>query len=260
MDRTVGWSSVIGLLLLIIAALAVSGWANVWKRELSVQKVRVQGDRYVTKQEVIGAAALPRWQKLFDVDLFAIQQRVLTNRFLKSASIRREVPDEIVITVEERVPLAAVMMGGVSYLDDEGFVLPPPRSKDILDVPVLTARGEDGEVQSGKYVSSPGLLEALSVVRLAREIDDRLYRQISEVHAGGKQELIFYTAEAGVPVLIGHDNIGVKLVYFESFWKQFVEPRGPGELQYVDLRFQGQVVVKWSGGTERDGTPQGKGV
>jgi len=260
MDRTVGRASMVGLLLLVVAALVVGGWANVWKRGLSLQKIRVQGSRYVTNQEVIGAAALPQRQSLFDVDLFAAQQRVLTNRFLKSASVRREVPDAIVITVEERVPLAAVMMGSVSYLDDEGFVLPPLRSRDILDVPVLAARGEGGEVQPGKYVSSPGLLEALSVVRLAREIDDRLYRQISEVHAGGKQELIFYTAESGVPVLVGHENIGVKLVHFESFWRQFVEPRGPGGLQYVDLRFQGQVVVKWNGGTERDGTPQGKGV
>src|SRR4030042_6045690 len=101
MDRTVGRPSVIGLLLLVVAALVVSGWANVWKRELSVQKVRVQGDRYVTKQEVIGAAALPGHQRLFDVDLYAAQQRVLTNRFLTTASVRREIPDAIVITVKE---------------------------------------------------------------------------------------------------------------------------------------------------------------
>jgi cell division protein FtsQ len=260
MGTSLGRAGLISLLLLVLVALLVSGWANLWKRELLVQRIRVQGNRYVSNQEIIASAALPRQQNLFDIDLFGVQQRILTNRFLKSASVRREPPAELVITVEERVPLAAIMLGGISYLDEEGFVLPPLHSRDILDVPVLTGMGQVGDLQPGKCASSPGVLEALSVVRLARKIDDHLYRQISEVHAAGKQDLMFYTAESGVPVLVGHDNIGVKLVQFESFWKQFVDPRGPGELQYVDLRFQGQIVVKWHTAPGQEGSSQRQGV
>ncbi len=253
-------NGLIGLFLLVIIALVLSGWANTWKRELRVEKVRVVGNRYVTTQEILTAAAVPRHQNLFDVDLFEVQQRVLTNSFLKSASVRREPPAQLLISVDERVPLAALMVGGISYLDEEGWVLPPLRVKEVLDVPVLTSPGRVEGLHAGKRVSSPDVLEALRVVRIARRINDQLYRQISEVRVGGKQELMFYTAEAGVPVLVGHDNIGVKLVQFESFWKQFVDPRGPGELQYVDLRFQDQVVAKWKTASGQEASSQQQGV
>jgi cell division septal protein FtsQ len=57
-------------------------------------------------------------------------------------------------------------------------------------------------------------------------------------------------------VIVGHDNIGLKLVKFDSFWKQMVDRRGAQELQYIDLRFQDQVIVKWTskkGGRDRIG-------
>jgi cell division septal protein FtsQ len=104
---------------------------------------------------------------------------------------------------------------------------------------------ESSDLQPGTHITRPSLVEALSVVRLARTIDERLYRLISEVQMSGKRGLVFYTAEAGVPVIIGRENIGVRLVNFDGFWRQFVDPRGAGELQYVDLRFEDQVVVKW---------------
>ena len=245
MHRTIRQLGVSGLVLLAIAALLVSVWANVWKQDLVVQKLTVHGTRYVLREDIIAAASIPAKERLFDVDLFAVQRRVMGDTFLKSVSVRREVPDGIVITVEERVPIAAVMLRGVIYLDAEGFVLPPPRSREVIDVPVLTGSVESSDLQPGTYITRPSLVEALSVVRLARTIDERLYRLISEVQMSGKRGLVFYTAEAGVPVIIGRENIGVRLVNFDGFWRQFVDPRGAGELQYVDLRFEDQVVVKW---------------
>ena len=47
-------------------------------------------------------------------------------------------------------------------------------------------------------------------------------------------------------MVFGHGDAAAKLVKFDGFWKEVVVHRGPDELVYVDLRFEDQVVVRWS--------------
>ena len=49
-----------------------------------------------------------------------------------------------------------------------------------------------------------------------------------------------------MPVLFGQGNVPEKLVKFDSFWKDYVARDGVQDLQYVDLRFEDQVVARWN--------------
>ena len=57
---------------------------------------------------------------------------------------------------------------------------------------------------------------------------------------------MLYTAEGGVPVLFGRGNSASKLVRLEAFWNTIVRERGTASLQYIDLRFNDQIVVRWN--------------
>ncbi|MEO8167604.1 MAG: cell division protein FtsQ/DivIB, partial [bacterium] len=87
---------------------------------------------------------------------------------------------------------------------------------------------------------------SISILAAAREINEELYRNISEIHFEEHQDPIFYTAEFGIPVVIGREQVGINLVKFESFWKSVVAKSGAQQLQYIDLRFEDQVVVRWN--------------
>lgn len=244
-DRSGSAGAVTMWVVLVAATLGVTVWANLWKDSLRAARVVVEGNKTVHTEEILAAAGIPPEQKLFEADLHAIQQRVGRNNFLRSVWVRREAPDRVVIEVTERIPLVAVLVGETFYLDAEGTILPPVPAENIFDVPVLTGAISVNELLPGKHISSDIVQEALSAVQMAQRIDDQLYRRISEIHIDGKNDLTMYTAEAGVPVLIGHGNIARKLVKFDGFWRQYLDQRGAGELQYIDLRFDDQVVVKW---------------
>jgi cell division septal protein FtsQ len=62
---------------------------------------------------------------------------------------------------------------------------------------------------------------------------------------------VLFTAETGVPVVLGRGDIAVKLVKLDGFWKQIVMQRGATQLKTVDLRFADQVVVRWDEGRDR---------
>ena len=238
------------MVLLLIATVGVTLGANMWTRDFTVKEVRAEGNRIVSSSDIISLAAIPKNQKLFEVDLNQARKRVQSNQFIKTVAVNRDVPDRISITVEERVPVAAIACDRILYLDAEGVVLPPARSEFIFDLPVITGALPAAECVPGKRVASDALHEALQIAVTAQKVNDDFYRLISEVHidAGGSIEL--YTSESGVPVLFGRGDVAAKMVKLEAFWKEFVSQRGAGELKYIDLRFEDQVVVRWNQETE----------
>jgi cell division protein FtsQ len=236
--------------LVLLAALAVclagsAVWANLWKADMRVHEVLVRGNGIIPEREILDLAAVPKGQKLFEVDLFAVRARVQKNAFIRQVSVNRDLPDRITIDVDERVPVAAVAVGRPLYLDADGFLLPHRRSELIFDIPVLTGDVGGQDMVPGRRLASPVIREALALLSMAQRYDDALYRRISEIHIDDAGDMTLYTAEAGVRVLFGHGETPAKLAKFDAFWQTYVKHQGAAALEYIDLRFEDQVVVRW---------------
>lgn len=236
---------IVVLVLVVLLAGAAAFGAHGWKRDLRVRIVAVRGNRVVPAADVVKLASIWKDQKLFDVDLAGAQQRVLANPYIGAASVTRDVPDRITITVTERVPIAAVALDNILYLDAEGHVLPAVRSEQTFDLPVLTGALPAAECVPGGRVSDASVLESIGVLATAKQLSEELYHRISEVHIDGSKNIVLTMADFGVPVLYGRGNAADKLLRLDGFWNEFVSRRGPNELKYVDLRFDDQVVVRW---------------
>lgn len=252
--RRRGKSGIILTGILLISVIVMAVRANMWKADMRVQEVVVTGNRIVAAGDILALAGTLKGQGLFDVDLFAIQNRVKNNTFVKGADVNRDVPDRVTITIQEREPVAIVALEKLLYLDEEGYVLPPARSEFIFDLPVLTGNFKPSEVIPGRQTSNAELREALVILALSKRVDDALYRRISEVHVERGKDILFYTAEYGVPVVFGRGDASMKLVKLDTFWREFVKQRGAAELSYVDLRFEGQVVARWNRTVDQSAT------
>jgi cell division protein FtsQ len=234
------------MLLSGIVTMAVT--ANSWKHDFRVLQVRTQGNSIVADSEIVRMAGVLKNGKLFDVDLNGTRLRVQQNPFLKSVSVAREIPDGLAITVTERRPIAALVLDRILYLDAEGYVLPPVRSGKVFDLPVLTGELPAADCLPGRQIRTRRLREALEILTTAERVGEDLYHLISEIHCAGDSTYVLFTAESGVPVVLGRGDIAVKLVKLDGFWKQVVVPRGAAKLKTVDLRFADQVVVRWDEG------------
>jgi cell division septal protein FtsQ len=161
-------------------------------------------------------------------------------------AVHRDIPNRVRISIEERIPVAAIVLDKLYYLDSEGYVLPPARSQFIFDLPVLTGALPENEFAAGKQTKNKNVRDALYVLSVAKDVDEEMYRNISELRLDGMKDFVFYTAEFGIPVVLGREQVGPRLVKFDSFWKSVVVRNGASELQYIDLRFEDQVVVRWN--------------
>lgn len=232
------------VLLAVVVFSAIVG-ANSWKEDLKIREIRVEGNNVVPTGEILTLAKVSSSEKLFEVDLYAVQKRVMQNSFIRNVSATRHVPGILTIRVEERIAVAAVILEDVVYLDADGVVLPPSRSEHLFDLPVVTGTLDPSTLVPGKRVAAANVMEALSILATAHAIDEEIFMKISEVNLRGTGDIVLYSSEYGVPVIFGHGDAGPKLVKLNVFWKEFVTRQGAHELLYVDLRFHDQVVVKW---------------
>jgi cell division protein FtsQ len=239
------------MLSLILVLVVIALGANSWKRDLPVGVVRVQGNSIVSTAEILRLAAIPPGAKLFSLDIASIQRRLKVNPYLRSVTVNRQGPEGISIAVEERKPIAVLIHDPMFYVDEEGVVLPGVKSERLFDLPVLTGSWTDSDCAIGRRMTKEPIQATLRLLVLSRRIGDDLFRLISEVHIRKNGDLVLHTADAGVPVLMGQTDLAARLLKFDAFWRQIVERKGPQQLELVDLRFEEQIVARWTGGVSR---------
>jgi cell division septal protein FtsQ len=100
-------------------------------------------------------------------------------------------------------------------------------------------------LKPGTRINDPEVQEALMILSAAKLVGKELYHVLSEVHLRNGGDIVLYAAEGGVPIIFGHGNVASKMVRLEQFWNEVVRERGAQHVQYVDLRYDDQVVVRW---------------
>jgi cell division septal protein FtsQ len=176
----------------------------------------------------------------------AVRRDIMSHHFIKDAVVERDLPATLKVVVKERVPLAIINRAELLYLDEDGVVLPHSISRQLFDLPVLTGLPDDMNLTPGSTINNADIREALKILAASKLVSKELYHLVSEVRLRNGGDIVLYAAEWGVPIIFGRGEIPAKLVRLESFWNDVVRERGSDNLQYVDLRFDDQVVVRWN--------------
>ena len=245
-------SKKIGASAFLIALLLIAVAANTWKTRLHVKEVQVEGNSIVQEEVLRQLSGVKVGTPLFEVDLNRVRTQLLGNPFIREASVQRDAPGRIVLSVVERTPVAAAVGARMHFLDDEGFVMPAIPSDRIFDVPVLSGTMLPDELQSGKRIASPHVLNALAVARKLQSMEG-VNPRISEVHVMQGGDIILFTAEGGIPVFVGREDYQRKFLSFQAFWEQVVLREDVRRLELVDVRFQGQVIARWGDSVRKHG-------
>ncbi len=58
------------------------------------------------------------------------------------------------------------------------------------------------------------------------------------------QDIVVYPNDAGVPIILGRGEMPKKMTTLQTFWSMFMKPDTLALMQYIDARFDGQIVVK----------------
>ena len=238
-------SKIAGALMLIAIAICLVFGANVWKSSLRIKQIKIDGNRIVGENEIIQLTQIQMNTLLYKIDLTAIQRNVMSHHYIKDAVVERSLPNSIHIQVAERIPIAIVNRPETLYLDESGMVLPRSISHRLFDLPMISGITESESLALGSIIKQPDVIEALQLLATMKAVNRPMYHNISEVQVRNGGDIVAYSTEGGVPIIFGRDEMPSKLVRLETFWNNIVRTRGTQLLQYIDLRYQDQIVACW---------------
>jgi cell division protein FtsQ len=109
---------------LVVAALAAGAYYFFTSSLFDIQKITVLNNHYYTSEQLISLAGAKTGGNLFKASLSEMKENLLADPYVKNVSLKKRLPAELQIIVEERTEDAAVPYGN-SYIiiDGEGMVL-----------------------------------------------------------------------------------------------------------------------------------------
>ncbi len=231
---------------LVVLGVGLVILANMWKSDLIVKRIVIEGTRIVHPNEIRQLAHVTEGDKLFDVDLMTVQRDIATHPYVKAVVVERDVPSTLKITITERLPRAMISRQEIMYLDEAGIVLPPALSRELLDLPVVSGLPPGMALKPGSRLNHKDIRECLEILEAARLVSKEVYHLISEVRLRNGGDVVLYATEWGIPIIYGRGEPVRKLVYLETLWRDVVRQGGSQHIQYIDLRFENQIVVRWN--------------
>jgi cell division protein FtsQ len=185
-----GW--VVGVL--TVVTVAVSAWVVLGTSVLGVHAVEVSGSHIATAAQVRAVADVVDGTPLARVDVDQVGQRVRTMPSVASVAVSRSWPNTLLITVTERVPVAAVAAaGGFAIVDAEGIVFDTRAKKpdNAVLMKVALLRPDDPTTRAALRVAvalTPALREKL--IQLVADSPTRIRLEL-----GGGRIIVWGDAE-----------------------------------------------------------------
>ncbi len=228
------WRRGLAAVILLSAGLGVIWQANAWLQgmeRLTLQQVRVEGRFEQLGREAVGALVAPySGTHFFDIDVIAIKDRLEQQPWVRAASVRREWPDALVITLQEQVPVA--------HWGDRGL---------------LNSRAEAFYPDAGIPVGAQQLPALYGVDGSQQTLLTRLYR-VTEAFAPMGMTIAALHMDArgswrislsnGLQVMMGHDFDQRRINRLLAFYPA-LQQRGTGSLAVIDLRYPNGFAVRW---------------
>ena len=109
---------------------------------LNLQNVRLVGVSPQAADDVKKALPFHRGDPIAFMDLGAVQKAIENVGWVRSATVRRQFPSSLIVTVVERPRLAVWQYHGQdTVIDDQGQIIPEARADRFPDLPLVVGEG-----------------------------------------------------------------------------------------------------------------------
>lgn len=194
-----------------------------------ISQVSVRGDlTYVDQQAVQDRMAPFVEASFFKVDLNALRHDLEQMPWIAHAEVRRVWPDQVMVRVEEQLPIAR--WGDEALLNNNGHAFAPNDLKEYEHLPQLYGPKRAQQRVMQQYQMLNQMLRPLgfSIARL-------------ELRARGSW---FLTTRQGVELLLGRDQVVEKMRRFTAIYQQSLA-QDSEKIARIDLRYANGLAVAW---------------
>ena len=235
--------TVAGLLLICLAGFGGYTFANSSFFDLS--EIRITGNTVVSRDEIIAASGLRIGTNLLKISRAQAVMQLLSLPYVREVELSRVFPDKVEIRITERTPLALINADDRHLvMDENGYCLLEVAAitAESWELPHIRCSSEAIQLLPGERSEDKGVRAALDLIQ---QLDPFFLEGIAEFDAPSAEKLALINRD-GLPVLFGQpEDLDRKLKCYEELLIKNAERYNADTLQYVDIRYDTQITLKW---------------
>ena len=234
------------LFVALLAAALVYGIASVYRNiyeneKFKLEKILVNGNRYVSKNEILALAKIENSRNIFKVNIKELERKIAMNSQFSKVEVERVFPSSLLIKVNEREPVAFIGEDKRLETDKDGVIFPAFKHS-FYDKKLYTVAGASININElGKKCSEGDLGEVLRIIEQIKSSKSPYVNEITRINASALKDLELVAENSGVIYKIGLGNWDEKFDRLDNILKKLKDERT--NILYIDLRFRDEAVV-----------------
>jgi cell division protein FtsQ len=235
------WSLILGVNGIVIAALLFSAQWTVdyltTTDEFAVRRIELSGLHHASPDLIRARLHEQIEGNILDLDLTRIEETVQSDRWVRSATVRRVLPDTLYVRIVERTPIALARIDDRVYLvDSTGYIIGPAGAGIGESLPLL------GGLQTDEpAVLRRTLRRGVAVLERLQAASPAFARGISRIDLSREDRIAVARTSGGPSILLDPDRVEQNLLYFMEL-RPAIERR-VGSAAYIDLRWRDRISV-----------------
>ena len=220
----------------------------------SGSSIQTIGNSQLTRADLLSVFGSDIGRNIFYVPLSARRSELEEIPWVQHATVMRLLPNELRVAVTERTPIAFVRVGDqVKLVDVDGVILDMPpamMAAKHFSFPVVTGIRPNDPLSARK----PRMRMYQKFVAELDAGGEKLSEQMSEIDLSDPEDVRATVPARGSDLLLhfGEENFLARYRVYQSHLNEW-EQQYP-RLAAVDLRYDGQVVLKMADGNAANGS------
>jgi len=234
---------VYGLLILILSIMAIAYFLNlpIW----SIREVAVSGAKILSADEIKALSGIPLNENLFFANFSQAENNLRKIGAIKTFKIRRFPPATVIIEINERLPMAAVIFPDQSIIiDSDGYIINQNPNltlniPNMIDLPII-AGVDQNELLKNNQIDQKTVATISSIIqRLSRFTELKKL----QFNLGGLEEMDLLLDDILKVKLGDVEELETKMKTFE---KLIARVSGKwSQIEYIDVRYPNEPVIKF---------------
>lgn len=239
------WVTIILSVSMVITIIILAFYWAKTTNHFNLTKIKLAGYNYIDDKEILQLIEIPQSAVLTEIDLIAIQEKLVKHPYIKATRVSRDFPSTLCIDVIERSPIAYINHSPFLLVDNDGVVLPVRNGRFEFDIPTLSGFNPASELYPiGKRCLSQKILEAVNFLNLVYMEFPHFYGDISEVTVNALDEYVLCLSQYPTKIYLGSAASAWQIQLLRQFQDTITGIRTLHDYKYVDLRYDKQIVVK----------------
>ncbi len=184
----------------------------------NIKNIVVSNNKAITAEEIISLSGITIEENLFKIRLGQVQKNIKENAYIENVQIKRKLPSELQIIVEERTPTYMLeFVNSFVYINNQGYMLEVSENK--LEVPIIIGYETSlEEIKAGSRLCKNDLYKletVLSIMETANSYEIGNY--ITKISIADKNNYTLILEEEKKTVYLGDaSNINTRIMYLKE--------------------------------------------